>query len=296
MISIIIPSYLSQSTILGCLQSLTSQKTDEPFEIWVINSSDDETPRIVQNNFPAVRIVQMHERVYAGTARNIGIHKAEGDILAFIDADCRAAPDWLNRIHVWHRRGYQAVGGSIVNDSPDNLFSRAEYPLEVIGFSPDNPRRDVRFISAANCSFSRNIFSTHGLFPKIRAGEDMIFCHTLSEKGKRILFDPELKVFHRNDIGLKTFITKQIMHGQHSFIARQMTRLPGSFINHPLLFPVLMPVLPFIRMAGVLFRSLLLKNKLIPEIIQTFPVFGLGCIMWSFGYTKGFVSREEGNE
>lgn len=289
MISIVIPSYCSQPTINLCLQSLIGQKTEEEFEILVINSSADETQKTVKEHFPEVGFIQLDRRVFAGKARNIGIQKAKGDIVAFLDADCASSSDWLSKMISWHRKGYRVVGGSIVNKSQENIFSKAEYPLEILEFSPNNPRKEVKFVSAANSSFSREVFDKYGLFPDIRAGEDLVLCHKMTERGEKILFDPEIKVFHKNDIGLKIYLKKQIMHGQYSYEIRQMEKISGSFINNPLLLPVLIPFLPFIRAVRVVYRSVHLKNKLILDILSTFPVFFLGCFMWSFGYAKGYA-------
>lgn len=291
MISIVIPSYCSQSTIGDCLRSLIAQRIEEEFEILVINSSVDETHEIVKEHFPTVQFIQLEKRVFAGKARNIGIQKSKGNIVAFIDADCTPSYGWLRKIISWHRKGYKVVGGSIVNESHENIFSKAEYPLEILEFSPNNPRKEANFVSAANSSFSREVFDKYGLFPDIRAGEDLVFCHKIVERGEKIIFDPEIKVFHKNDIGFKSYLRKQIMHGQYSYKARQMERLSGSFINNPLILPLLLPLLPFMRAVRIIYRSAYLKNKIVYDILSTFPLFFLGCVMWSFGYAKGYSAR-----
>ena len=287
MISIIIPSYHSQSTIGECLRSLKAQRVKERFEILVINSSNDETQKIVNEQFPTVQFVQLEKRIFAGTARNLGIQKSKGDIIVFIDADCAPSSDWLSKVISWHQKGYRVVGGSIINGSNENIFSKAEYPLEILEFSPNNPKREVKFVSAANCSFRRVIFDEYGLFPDIRAGEDLILCHKIAESGEKIIFDPEIRVFHKNEIGFKNYLKKQIMHGKYSYEIRKMEKLSGSYINNPLILPLLLPLLPFIRAARIIYRSICLKNKLIYDILYTFPLFFLGCVTWSFGYAKG---------
>lgn len=160
--------------------------------------------------------------------------------------------------------------------------------MEILEFSPNNPKREVKFVSAANCSYSREVFDKYGLFPDIRAGEDLILCHKIAERGKKIIFDPDIKVFHKNDISFKNYLKKQIMHGKYSYEIRQMEKLSGAFINNPLILPLL---LPFIRAARVIYRSICLKNKLIYDIVRTFPLFFLGCVMWSFGYAKGYANQ-----
>lgn len=289
MISVVVPSYYSQTTISECLRSLIAQRIEERFEILVVNSSDDETDKIVRERFPTVHFIQLDKRAYPGTARNIGIQESKGEVVAFIDADCFPSADWLSKVISWHRKGYRVVGGSIANGSIKNIFSRAEYPLEILEFSPNNPKREAKFVSAANCSFSREVFGKHGLFPDIRAGEDLVLCHRIAERGEKIIFDPEIKVFHKNDIGFKSYIKKQIMHGQYSYEIRQIEKISGSFINNPLILPLLIPMLPLIRAVRVIYRSIHLKNKLIFDILSIFPLFFLGCVMWSFGYAKGYA-------
>jgi len=291
MISIIVPSYRSQATIGECIRSLLAQKIKEKPEILVVNSSIDEIHEIVKAHYPTVHFIQLKKRAFAGTARNIGIQKTKGDIVAFIDADCTPSSDWLSKIISWHQKGYRIVGGSIVNGSHQNIFSRAEYPLEILEFSPNNPRRETKFVSAANCSFRRDVFAEYGLFPDIRAGEDLVFCHKIAGRGEKIIFDPSIKVFHKNDIGFERYVKKQIMHGKNSYKIRQMERLSGSFMNNPLILPLLLPLLPSIRAARIIYRSICLKNKLICDILSTFPIFFLGCVMWSFGYAQGHANR-----
>jgi len=289
MISVIVPSYDSQGTIAACLASLLAQETAEPYEIILVNSSDDGTVALVERDFPSVKAIQLPERAYAGTARNRGAAEARGELLAFIDSDCTAPPDWLQRLAARHAEGRPVLGGAIVDGSP-TLFSRAEYPLETIDFAPGNPMGETGFVSSANCAFARELFVAHGGFPEIRAGEDMIFCHRLSRDGGRLLFDPAIRVAHHNPVRLGAFLSKQLMHGEHSYNVRRQADLPGSFLNNRLLLPFLLPLFPLIRTARVAGRALSLGNGLIRDIILLFPLFFLGCLCWSAGYARGFVS------
>jgi GT2 family glycosyltransferase len=288
MISVIVPSYNASNTICSCLESLLAQVTGEAFEVLVVNSSDDRTVELVRGRFPAVRAFQLPARAFAGTARNTGVEHSKGELLAFIDSDCTAPSDWLERIAVRHRQGHLALGGAIVDGSP-TFCSRAEYPLETIEFAPGNTERSVGFVSSANCAFSRQLFTAHGGFPEIRAGEDMVFCHRLSSAGVTMLFDPEIRVSHHNPVRLGAFVRKQLMHGEHSYRVRREADLPGSFLGHRLALPFLLPLFPFIRLLRVTGRSLALRNGLFRDIMLTFPLFSLGCLCWSAGFARGYV-------
>ena len=83
MISVIIPSYNSEITIIGCLNALQNQSYGGCYDITLIDSSDDGTPEIVSLEYPNVKLIHLNDRTDPGTARNIGIAEAKGDLIAF---------------------------------------------------------------------------------------------------------------------------------------------------------------------------------------------------------------------
>ena len=57
MVSVIIPSYNSESTIGACLKSLNQQSFEEEYEIILADSSEDKTPEIVRDTFPHIKFI-----------------------------------------------------------------------------------------------------------------------------------------------------------------------------------------------------------------------------------------------
>src|SRR5207237_10463312 len=107
--SVIVPSYASAGTIRSCLAALLRQDAPFAYEIIVVDSSEDETPAIVRREFPQVQLIHLAERAGPETARNRGAEQARGEILAFIDSDCMAQPDWLRRLVARVEEGYDAI-------------------------------------------------------------------------------------------------------------------------------------------------------------------------------------------
>ncbi len=92
MISVIIPLYNAESTIVKALDSVKNQKTDEVFEIFVINDgSTDNSKGIVENYIlenPEMKIHLIHqENKGVSAARNAGLRLAKGEFIALLDAD-----------------------------------------------------------------------------------------------------------------------------------------------------------------------------------------------------------------
>jgi len=286
LISVIIPAYNAKSTIIKTLTFLHQQDYNDEIEIIVVNSSQDNIKEIIQSKFPDVNVIQLEKRAFTGDAKNVGLKKARGNIIAFIDSDCIAEKNWLSTIKKLYTQGHKLVGGSIGNMNPGNIVSKAEYFLELIQLSPGSRARYVSLISTANCFFAREIFDKHGNFPTIRKGVDMLFSYNLIEKKEKILFSPEMKIYHACTTNFLKYLKKQILHGEYSILARKEAGMPGSFLSNNLIF---IPFLPFIRTFFILKHIILLDVNLIKDLLQSLPVFLIGNLAWSFGCAKSIV-------
>ena len=87
MISIIIPSYNSETTIIPCLDAVQSQSYSGQYEVILVDSSSDKTQEIVSSDYPKVKLLHPDVRADPGTARNMGISRAKGDLIAFVDSE-----------------------------------------------------------------------------------------------------------------------------------------------------------------------------------------------------------------
>ena len=95
LISVIIPHLNQPQALEACLRSLDAQSLERSlFEIIVVDNGSICVPEHLVASCPGTRLFR-ETRPGPGPARNLGIQHATGDILAFIDADCRAHPDWL---------------------------------------------------------------------------------------------------------------------------------------------------------------------------------------------------------
>lgn len=90
-ISVIIPAYNAQNTIIKCLDSIMRQDGARDVEIIVVNDgSTDETGKIVQEyryNRPNIQLINMLHNRGISVARNNGMHFANGRYITFVDAD-----------------------------------------------------------------------------------------------------------------------------------------------------------------------------------------------------------------
>ncbi|MHC4942281.1 MAG: glycosyltransferase [Planctomycetota bacterium] len=288
--SVVIPSYNSEKTILRCLEALTAQIDRTSTEIIVVNSSQDETPRMIEESFPEVCCIKCEERKCAGEARNIGVEQAKGRIILFIDADCIANPDWApHMIDAHGNEDYAAVGGCIVNGNPEGLISWAGYFLEFSRFFMNRgPKRAVKHQPTCSISYKRRVFDDGGFKVDMYPVEDRLFNEMLIQRGGKILFDPAIQVRHFHRTTLAELLRHQFNIGRGSVRMRRRECLKNFFlVKTPLWLPLLVPAMVAGRFGMLLPRLLFQRPELLPRWLLSLPFYSLGILWW----IKGFVAE-----
>jgi glycosyltransferase involved in cell wall biosynthesis len=255
--------------------------TELPYEVIVVDSSDDGTGELIAAQFPQVKLIRRTERTLAGAARNLGIEAAQGEIFAFTDADCEVETCWVSRITQAHSdQSCAAVGGAVLNGLPLNPIAWSCYLLEFSEQLPSSPKRYVSLLATCNISFKRYVFERYGCFsPHLSASEDMAFAWSLANAGERLLFDPTIRIRHIFRSEFQSFIRHQLWLGEWSARARTKIDLPHAWVaEHPLRWFV--PLVRLIRIEGRLARRDPLNffrfNILLPVCLTGLAAWGMG--------------------
>jgi glycosyltransferase involved in cell wall biosynthesis len=95
-VSVIVCAHNEARYLPGCLHSLLAQSRP-PDEILVVNNASTDDTRDVALRVPDVRVLD-ESRKGLVIARETGRRAAAGDVLAYLDADCRAPLTWLERV------------------------------------------------------------------------------------------------------------------------------------------------------------------------------------------------------
>jgi len=95
-ISVVIPTFNAEQTIIRALESVKAQKL-QPFEVIVVDDgSKDRTGELVKKNFPLAKYIRQ-DNAGPSAARNIGAKAAKGEWIAFLDDDDEWLPTKLSR-------------------------------------------------------------------------------------------------------------------------------------------------------------------------------------------------------
>ena len=296
MISVIIPSYNSESTIIPVLTALKNQTYQGEYEIILVDSSDDRTPQLVKEQFPEVRFHHFNVKTDPGTARNLGIEMSSGDPLLFIDSDCTAQPDWIENMVAAHREfNYEAIGGAVENgNNPRNNTAWAGYIAEFREFLPGHPAHLVEHIPTCNISYKRRVFENDMFNPHYYPQEDLEFNYRLRQAGGYIYFDPSIRIYHRHRKTLKDFFAHQKKIGQITSRMLKIIPLQGAKIARSKILTLLAaPVLPAVKWFKTLFVFIKMNPKLVLKHLLGFLIFAMGLFPWINGFIIGAFSESE---
>jgi glycosyltransferase involved in cell wall biosynthesis len=201
------------------------------FEIIVIDGhSTDDTPAIVQSFIDrrprcSLRLVPEVGPGEPGIARNMVLDQARGEYVAFTDADCVVARDWLTSlVRVLERARKKdarviAAGGirypiETTNWKERVLNSMLGSYLGSGGSAGFVLRREalVDSIGNYNAIYVRAVAHEQRYAP-IRFGEDFEFNRRLVRKGYRIVLSGEPKVYHHQESSFRTFAWQMFQYG-----------------------------------------------------------------------------------
>ncbi len=258
--SVIIPCRDGERIVGEAVRSALNQ-SEPPVEVLVVD--DASTDRTSQAAAAAgARVLRAETRRNAGGARNIGIEASSGAVLAFLDADVAAPPDWLARVRAAFERdpGVVAVGGRVVNGRP-GLFGDLDLYLnhsEWIGGSASYKG----LIPTLGVAYRRDAVGPVR-FVETNLGEDASFGAAVLARGGRLWYDPGIVMTHRHErLDRETFLARQVNAGRTIYRTRVLHDRPGRILVRcpPLVFlyPHLWIVLARMARAGKAGRALAL--------------------------------------
>lgn len=225
-ITVVVPFRNEHRHIERCLTALTRQ---EPFPgeyevVAVADVSTDGSASIVRG-FRSVRLIRSSDAgPYA--ARNAGVAEADGDVVAFTDADCEPAPDWLRALAAaFERREVAAVVGPrapACESFAVGLLAAYEEAKEDYIFG--GHRAGLYFGATSNLALRRSALSDVGGFPERRRGADTLVVRRLVARlgPDAVAYAPTARVRHLEIEGVHDYYRKAFVY------ARSLQRLDGG--------------------------------------------------------------------
>ena len=271
-ISVVIPVYNVKRYVEDCLKALLAEDypADKYEVICVDNGSTDGSADIIRR-YPRVRFFSAPKRG-AYIARNLGVEKARGEIIAFTDPDCIPAADWLKQIAgamgsdgtgivLGSRRS--AGGSYLVSLTDDYENSKKEFV-----FNGDTP--ELYFGYTNNMAVRSGLFEELGPFVEIARGADTVFVSRVVSRFScsSVRYCPEVRVRHMEMNSLMDYYKKQFI------FARSSKRYSRISANRPLNFKENLIIFHKAAHQGGFKRS---------KTLSLFLILAAGMVFWTLG-------------
>lgn len=235
-VSVVIPVYNGEQTLAGCLRALEAQSiTRSNYEIIVVDDGSIDGTASVAEPFKVRLLRQEHSR--AAVARNTGIHVAQGEWVAFTDADCIPSRGWLHYLlqAVNQKDGQgRALGaaGSIMGYASDSPVARF---IDLTGgFDTERHLRHPTFpyTPLGNVMYRREALDNVGGLDEryIRYPAPDLHDRLLRTYGGTFHFEPRAVVLHRHPASWKSYWRQQYGYGvgYAQFLIHHTDRIPRS--------------------------------------------------------------------
>ena len=196
-VSVIIPTYKPQDYLWTCLDSLKSQTfPKEDFELIIILNGCNEPYYSLIKNYIASDLREINTILIqtdtggVSNARNIGIERARGEYITFIDDDDYVSASYLKSLFDSSAEGHVSISNLLNFNDGENVFFKSS-----ISANYDRIKdKDLCSIEEARSYFSgpvaklfhRDVIGNRRFNLRFTIGEDTLFNFTVSNKIRKV--------------------------------------------------------------------------------------------------------------
>jgi len=228
------------------------------------------------------RFYSTGQAVFPGTARNRGAALANGEILAFTDADCIPEPNWLAVLAERFSDPATAVMGGGVAFQAENYWTLTDNISMFHDYLSSLPAGQREQLPSLNLAIRREVFLQSGGFDEQRrTGEDSDLTIRLREYGYVLRFEPSAAVTHAPSRSQAMEVFRHhFLHGLHSvkFDFRYQKRGIESLLGNSWVVLLVSPLLA----AGIT-AKIFLGNRHLWRYWYTAPAIFSAKLVWCFG-------------
>lgn len=234
--SIVIPVLNEVGQIQRCVESIRKNINFADTEIIIAdNGSTDGTVELLRK-LPVKLIENLTgKRHTIAQLRNLAAQQAQGDVLAFLDADMMVPQDWLQSARKYFDNGFNGALGFV--EKPDES---AGWVGKVWGerlWLTRDQLQDVDFLPGRNIMVNRNIFKKiNGFDENLRTAEDKDLTFRIVENGGRVISVPDVHLIHLGyEKTLWEFVRKEFWRQGSTINFIKRHNLSWRTLRHPLL-------------------------------------------------------------
>lgn len=196
-VSIIIPTFRRPQRARDAARSALAQATDTSFEVVLVDNDPAGSALGILRDLSDPRVVVLHEpRAGVANARNAGLRAARGELIAFLDDDEIAPPDWLAELlRVQRAHKADAVFGPVRTKLASPPRDHEAYFNAFFARDPGHAEGPISIFYGCGCSLIRRAsLPSAEPFSAARneiGGEDDLLFQTMEAAGAIFAWAPK---------------------------------------------------------------------------------------------------------
>ncbi len=252
-LSVILVSFNDWLHLEKCLQSLIAVSPEKNMEVVVVdNNSSDGSPDLVENRFPAVKLIRNKKNLGFAKASNLGIRASAGEFVLFLNIDTDVNVQALNVLleKIRENPSIGAVGPALLLGHKTYQISfgkRVDFFFQFFqkGFfnlyyakklKSDQKVREVDWLSAACLLAKRKALEEAGCFDEnyFLYFEDIDLCYKMRQEGWILRFCPQAQIIHIGGTStsmVKNFSRYHYRKSQIYFYKKHNSRLSQGLLR-----------------------------------------------------------------
>lgn len=229
-VSVIIPVLNDSERLKVCLKALEEQTYPKKlYEVIVVdNGSDEDIEEVVGQFNQAFAACESRPSSYA--ARNKGVSLAKGDVIAFTDADCIPASDWIEK-------GVEVIlevpNCGLVAGKIEVFFKISDRPTAVELYESINAFPQQRYITDSKFGATANLFTLRSVIENVgyfndtlKSGGDRKWGQRVFSLGYKQIYADKICVAHPARNSLRELNKKAIRLTGGFYASQKMSGYP----------------------------------------------------------------------
>ena len=301
--TIVVPTYNEENDIEETIKHLI-EIDYENYDVIIVDDSNDNTPNIIRKyESDKLKLIIPEVRSGRSEARNIGIKASDCDIVIILNADVHLPSNFIRKIDVHYKNGYDAVSVYSQVKNIDNIYARY---IELDFLNKHHKgfyrklKQELKYFWTEGFSVKKDLLMKTTLFPSnsfvpIVAGEDVRLMDELRKYNCKGIYDENILIEHIAPSTFKEFWHIRVGRGEGTPQVRRFID-KWSFkkiafiatlksVKRLFMFIFIIPL--FIKGYELARHSN--KNKFLETFTMTY-IYGLEQIAFSYGEFKSFFN------
>ena len=216
------------------MDALINNQNRIPDEIIIVNGGGENDCQDTLNKWKSIfsnlKIIKT-ENINLANSRNIGLPYCKGDLILQTDDDARPFPDWIEKIIEAHELypNVGVVGGDVIDAGGRSYLSQI---ADTATFPHHNNTCEVRSVPGVNSSYKKEVISQVGEYDEtLFRGEDVDYNWRAIKNGWKVVYIPEIKVYHVHRPTWNGLLKQHYMYGRAHFLVR--SKWPEMYSPYP---------------------------------------------------------------